>query len=155
MKWPNASSASYFSVQFNCCLWGCSLRSARHCCTENITGYFTELMGMLVPESFLLLLKADLNCTLWRLAAVSKDISKLVLNGLDGYWHSGGSSVAQQREVVCLGWLLNYLFGFPGGFCSLAQVCRHHLQSQQNQQCKYNPNLKLSSTATNARETTG
>jgi len=104
MKWLNASSASYFSVKLNYCLWGCSLRSPHRYCTENITGCFTKLMGMLVPVSFLLPLKVDMNCTLWRLAAGSKGISKLVLDGLDAYWHSGGSSVVQQCEAVCVGW---------------------------------------------------
>lgn len=128
---------------------------SRHCCTENITGYFTKLMVMLVPESFVLPLKVDLNCTLWRLAAGSKDISQLVLNGLDGYWHSGSSSVVQQHEAVCVDWLLNYLSVFPGGFCSLTRVCQHHLQTQQNQQCKYITNLKFSPAATSIRQTAG
>lgn len=154
MKWPNSSSASYFSVKLGCCLGGCSLRSARHCCTESSTGYFTKFMDVLVPESFLLPLKLDVNCMHWRLPAGSKDISNLVLNGLGGYWHSGGSSSVEWHEVVCVGWLLNSLFTFPGGFCSLTQVCRHHLQSQQNQRCKYIPNLTYSLAATNIRETT-
>lgn len=144
MKWPNASAA-YFSVRFNCCLWGCSLRNARRCCTENITGYFTKLMGMLVPESFLLPLKVDLNCTLWRLAAVSKDIPKRVLNGLGGYWHSGGSSVAQQHEVVYVGWLLNYLFGFPGRFAAslryVGTICSHSETSSVNISLTWNYHL--------------
>lgn len=150
MEWPNASSAFFFLMNLNCCLTGCSLRSACCCCTE-ITGHFTQLMGELVPESFVVPPKVDLTCTLWRLAADPKALSKLVLNGWDGYWHSGPHSAVQQSEALCACWFLNYLFSFPGGFCSLAQVCRHHLQSQKNQQCKYIPNLKFCPAATNAR----
>lgn len=139
-----------FLVKVNCCLRSCSLRRAWHCCT-GIICHFAKLMGKLVPEWFVLPPSVDLTCTLWRLTADSKALSKPVLNGWDGYWHSAPHSAGQQHEAVCVCWLLNYLFSFPGGFCSLAQVCQHHLQSQKNQQCKYIPNLKFCPAVTNAR----
>lgn len=134
---------SFFLVSLSCCLRSCRLRSTCCCCLEIIC-HFTQLMAELVPESFVLPPRADLTHTLWRLAADSKALSKLVLNGWDGYWHSAPHSAGQQHEA-------NYLFSFPGRFCSLAQVCQHHLQSQKIQQCKYIPSLKFCPAATNAR----